>query len=42
MRAHEWSNGNEVSQASRSKRVLSGEATYGMIEEAEAMVAARQ
>lgn len=40
--AREWSNEDDFSQASRSERVLSNGATYGLIGEAEVVVAARQ
>ena len=42
MKAREWFNGDEVSQASKSERVLFGGATCGLIGEAEAVVAVRQ
>ena len=38
----DWSNGDDFSQASRSKRVLSSGVTCGLIGEVEVVAAARQ
>ena len=42
MRVHKWSDGDKFSQASRSKKVLSGGVTCGLIKEAEVVGVARQ